>query len=266
MFLEHFGLVKNPFCKEIPGDSLFLSEASEEISSRLNYVANQNLFAVVTGECGTGKSTLLRRLRDCLDDKKFDFFYLTDSKLTPRHFYNGILAQMGKDGAFYRGDARRILHQEIEMIHNVRNRKIVIVVDEAHLLDREMLDELRFLLNFKMDSHSPLSLILSGQSELEEILEKKSSTAIRQRIDFCCRLSPLNMDETGSYIERHLAYAGAENPIFMDTAVKIIYGYSSGLPRLINKACTNCLMYAYVKKQDTIDGVMAKDVVEIELK
>jgi type II secretory pathway predicted ATPase ExeA len=266
MYQEFFGFNKTPFCKGIPSDGLYKADATEEILSRLVYVANQNLFGVVTGECGTGKSTVLRELKDSLDERKFDFFYITDSKLTPRHFYNGLLSQMGREGSFYRGDARRKLHHEIETINAIRNRKIVIVVDEAHLLDREMLDELRFLLNFKMDSHSPLALILSGQSELEEILEKKSSTAIKQRIDFCCRLSPLTMEDTGSYIEHQLVYAGGSNSVFLDTAVKVIYGYSSGLPRLINKASTSCLMYAYVNKKNVIDGVMAKDVIEIELK
>jgi type II secretory pathway predicted ATPase ExeA len=263
---QFFELTNSPFSKGMESERLYMTEGHEEALGRLNYVADENKFAILTGECGTGKTTLLRKLRDSLDDKRFDFLYLSDSQLTPRHFYNGLLSQLGREGSFYRGDAKRKLHQEIELIHGVKRRDIVIVVDEAHLLDKEMLEELRFLLNFKMDSENPLTLILSGQTELEEILDKKSSEAIRQRIDLCCRLSPLSLSESYEYIKCHMAYAGAKDEIFLESAVKVIYGYSSGLARLINKACVSCLMYATIKKNHTIDDVMAKEVIETELK
>ena len=92
--------------------------------------------------------------------------YLADSKLTPRHFYKGLLEQLGCEAKFYRGDAKRQLHREIELMKGIHKLQPVVIVDEAHLLDREMLEEVRFLLNFKMDSESPMALILVGQSEL----------------------------------------------------------------------------------------------------
>jgi type II secretory pathway predicted ATPase ExeA len=264
--MKFFGFINTPFFKGMPSSCLFLSDGQDETLSRLAYITENNMFGVITGECGTGKSTILRKLKDSLDEKKYEFLYVTDSKLTPRHFYNGLLSQLGRDGAFYRGDARRRLHQEIEIIHGVRRREIVIVVDEAHLLDREMLEELRFLLNFKMDSESPLALILSGQPELEETLDRRSSMAIRQRIDFSCRLSPLSLEETGEYIKHHLSYAGGEVNVFSEEAIKSIFSYSSGSPRLINKACNCCLMFGVTKQIKTIDENIAKEIIEHELK
>jgi type II secretory pathway predicted ATPase ExeA len=266
MQLDFYNLEKTPFVKNIPTDKLFAMDNQEEALNRLEHVANNKQFATLTGEVGTGKTTVLRKLKDSLDEKKYDFLYITDSKLTPRHFYNGLLCQLGREGAFYRGDCRRILHQEIELINGIRKRNLVIAVDEAHLLDREMLEELRFLLNFKMDSESPLALILVGQPELELNLEKKVSLAIKQRIDFRCRLYHLTEQETEKYIKHHLIYAGTQEPIFDETGVKEIFAFSSGLARMINKVCISCLLYGSLAKEKTIDGNIVKGIIETEFK
>ena len=102
---------------------------------------------------------------------EYAVLYLTDSKLTPRHFYNGLLEQLGLETWFYRGDARKKLHQEIEIMRGVSKRKLVVIVDEGHLLSKEMLEEIRFLMNYKMDSEHPLALILAGQTELWDKLK-----------------------------------------------------------------------------------------------
>lgn len=256
---------KTPFSREIPTADLYPSGMLDETLGRLQYAAEHQLFAVLTGDCGTGKTTTVRKLKDTLDESKYLLLYITDSKLTPRHFYNGLLAQLGQEGAFYRGDARRKLHNEIEVIRGMRKLLLVVVVDEAHLLDREMLEEVRFLLNFKMDAMSPLTLILVGQSELWNRLELKSFTAIRQRIDLRCRLSSLDRAETGGFITRQLQYAGVHKDIFTEAALNEIYNFSSGSPRLINKLCTNCLIYGATMKHRLIDDHMVRLVVDGEM-
>jgi type II secretory pathway predicted ATPase ExeA len=163
MFEAFYECERTPFSRNIPAPETYAAGAQEEALSRMKYAAERQLFAVLTGDCGTGKTTMLRKLKGALDESRYLLLYLADSKLTPRHFYNGLLAQMGQEGAFYRGDARRRLHSEIELARAVRKLRIVVAVDEAHLLDREMLEEVSFLLNFKMDSESPLSLVLAGQ-------------------------------------------------------------------------------------------------------
>ena len=109
---------------------------------------------------------MMARLRDILDPSKFMMMYLADSKLTPRRFYKGLLEQLGCESKFYRGDAKRQLHREIELMRGIHRLLPVVIVDEAHLLDKEMLEEVRFLLNFKMDAESPMALIWLAERAL----------------------------------------------------------------------------------------------------
>lgn len=166
MFETFFSLTHTPFSRDIPTNELYQSMNLEETLGRLDFAARRQLFAVITGDCGTGKTTAIRMFTEKLDTSNFSLLYLSDSKLTPRHFYKGILEQLGCESKFYRGDAKRQLHREIELLRGIHKLKPIVVVDEAHLLDREMLEEVRFLLNFKMDAQSPMALILVGQNEL----------------------------------------------------------------------------------------------------
>jgi general secretion pathway protein A len=151
MFETFYGLTYSPFSRDNPTGELYESVVLEETLGRLQYAAQRQWFAVVTGDCGTGKTTTIRRFSEVLDSAKYKVLYLSDSKLTPRHFYKVLLEQLGCESKFYRGDAKRQLHKEIELMQGIHRLKPVVIVDEAHLLDKEMLEEVRFLLNFKMD-------------------------------------------------------------------------------------------------------------------
>jgi type II secretory pathway predicted ATPase ExeA len=265
MFESFYGLSRTPFARDIPTDHLYQSVTLEEILGRLEHAANRQLFAVVTGDCGTGKTTTIRCFKDSLDSAKFMVMYLADSKLTPRHFYKGLLEQLGCEAKFYRGDAKRQLHREIELMRGIHHLQPVVIVDEAHLLDKEMLEEVRFLLNFKMDAESLLTLILVGQSELWDRLQLQSYAAIRQRIDLQFKIPYLDRAQVGEYVKRHLAYAGAEHDIFSDNAVNEIFRFSSGAARLVNKVCTHCLLYGAQNSRRIIDDHMVKLVIQGEL-
>mgnify|MGYP000847102346 FL=1 len=266
MFEAFYAFECTPFTRSINTDGLFLSQKAEEMLARLLVAASRQWFALLTGDCGTGKSTLIRKLSAMLAEKKdFRVLYLADSKLTPRHFYNGLLEQMGAQGRFYRGDARRILHHEVEILRAVHGLKLVVIVDEAHLLDREMFEEIRFLLNRKMDSESPLTLLLVGQTEIWDKLRRQVYTAVLQRLDIRCHLPHLDEAETKAYILHHLRAAGSNADIFSDAAISEIHRYASGSPRLINKACTHCLIYGQQQHKKIIDDHMVRQVVESEL-
>ena len=265
MFEKYYELTATPFSRDIPTGELYSSFVLEETMGRLEYAANRQLFTVVIGDCGTGKTTTIRKFKDILNPSSFMVMYLADSKLTPRHFYKGLLEQLGCEAKFYRGDAKRQLHKEIELMRGIHKLQPVVIVDEAHLLDKEMLEEVRFLLNFKMDAQSPMALILVGQSELWEKLQLQSYAAIRQRIDIQCRLQHFDRSQTDEYMKRHLSYAGAKRDIFSEAAVDEIFRYSGGAARLINKVSTHCLFYGCQNSRSIIDDHMVKLVIQGEL-
>ncbi|QHA01049.1 ExeA family protein [Dehalobacter restrictus] len=265
MFESFYGLSRAPFSRDIPSEELYKSAILEETLGRLEYAAQRKWFAVITGDCGTGKTTTIRAFTQILNLAKYKILYLSDSKLTPRHFYKGLLEQLGHVAKFYRGDAKRQLHREIELMQGIHHLQPVVIVDEAHLLDKEMLEEVRFLLNMNMDAQSPMALVLVGQNELWDRLQLQAYTAIRQRIDLQCKLSYYDRSEAALYIQRHLTYAGATQDIFSDQAIDDIYRFSSGTARLINKVCTHCLMYGSQNGHRIIDDRMVKRVIEGEL-
>jgi type II secretory pathway predicted ATPase ExeA len=265
MFESFYGFSATPFGRDISVDALYKDHERDELTDRLKYAAKRQLFAVLTGESGSGKTTLLRRFNNEASSSGYMIIYLYDSKLTSRHFYKGILEQLGFEAKYFRGDAKNQLHKEVEALKSNNRLSLVLIVDEAHLLSREMLEEVRFLLNLNMDSQSPLALILAGQSELWEKLRLPSYAAIRQRVDVLCQLSRLDLIKTKAYINAHLAFAGSGKEIFSDSAYEEIFKFSAGIPRLINKACLAALLFGSQNSKNIIDGNMLKFVADSEL-
>ena len=265
MYEAFFEMKQAPFVSGIDTKALYMSPMLDETLSRLNYAAKEQLFAIVTADVGCGKSTTIRRFASSLAKEDYEVLYLSDSKLTPRWFYKGLLEQLGIESKFYRGDARRQLHQQLEVIQGVYKKNVITIVDEAHLLAKETLEEIRFLLNTKMDSHQPMALILVGQNELWDKLKLQRYTAIRQRIDIKCEIPQYDRSQTEDYITAHLAYAGGSKEIFTDKAVDEIYRYSAGSARAINKLCTHALLFAAQRAKKLIDDHMIRTVIAGEL-
>ena len=254
MFEEFYSFRATPFTRGIPSDSLYIPPELKEVLSRMEHVSRNRLFAVLTGDCGTGKTTVLRRLDSILDPRHYRMLYVSDSKLTPLGFYRILLEQLGIVASWNRAGAKRQLHEQLSVMKAVDGVSTVCVVDEAHLLSFDMLEEIRFLLNMKFDSVSPMALILSGQPELwERRLGLKKCEAIAQRIDIQSVLNHYDRSRTGQYIRHQLSYAGTDQEIFTERAIDRIYDYSKGVARVIDKVCTSVLIYSSQNRLRLID-------------
>ena len=264
MFEAFFGFTGTPFSRNIPVTELLETESGKELHGRLNYVARTRSFGVFTGDAGTGKTTAVRKFCHSLDSNRYRVFYISDSALTPRNFYWEALHQLGCEPKFYRGDAKRQLHKALADLSDNERKCPVVIVDEAHLLSREMLEEIRFLLNLRMDSYSALSLILIGQTELRDTLRLQVNEAISQRVDMRFHLPPMARDETESYITRHLEAVKAPGEIFTRAAQGVIHEYCGGFPRKVNKLATACLMTAAGQHASIVDDHMVRVVIESE--
>ena len=266
MYEQFFEMEHTPFVRNIPVDRLYTSPRIEDAIGRLRYTVDNKRFSVVMADPGCGKSTLMRMFVDSLPKEKYLALYLSDSKLTPRWMYAGLLDQMGLEGKINRGDSKRILQKEIENIRVTQGKSVVCILDEAHLLDKETLEEFRFLLNSQFDSESPLALILVGQKELwEQKLRLQSYAAIRQRIYMSIVLERLDQAEVHDYIRSHLAYSKCKQEIFTSDAEEEIYKISGGIPRQINDVCEKTLLYAYQQQKRLVDGHMVRYVADHDI-
>lgn len=265
MYESYFEMQHTPFTRNLPPESLYEPAFIGDVLGRLGYVADRQLFAVMTADPGCGKSTVLRKFAASLPSDQYVVLYLSDSKMTPRWFYKGLLEQMGLESRYYRGDARKQLHKEIEILRGVKKKQVVVILDEAHLLEKETLEEFRFLLNFSFDSVSPMALILSGQTELLDKLRLRRYDALRQRIDIFCSLPHLDRSETEEYIRSHLNYAACTRELFTDKAIDEVYKGSTGVSRMINRICEKSLMYASQQQKRLVDDHTVRFVVEHEM-
>ncbi len=171
MFEQFYGFARTPpFGRDLEPSELFQTDQHKEMLARMKYTAERRQFALFTGEVGAGKSTAARLLTNSLHPARYHVLYITDSDLTPRNFYYEALHQLGHIPRFYRGDAKRQLNRAILDLYESQKKDSSNHPRRGSPSKRDMLEEIRFLTNFRMDSFSPMSLLLLGQPELKRIL------------------------------------------------------------------------------------------------
>ena len=267
MFESYFNLLHTPFERNIPVESLFHSPSFEELMGLLSAVARNRKFCVVTGDCGIGKTTAIRSFVSSLNRQSFRAVYISDSALTPRAFYWEVLKELAglEKPPFYRNDAKRKMMEVLTALLEAGKQIPIIIIDEAHLLSYEMLEETRFLLNYRMDSQNPMSLLIVGQSELRTKLSKEIFEPITQRIDFRFKIPAMDLSQTTEYISRHMSYAGETRQVFSNGAIHKIFAYANGIPRKINKVCYLSLMAAAQRQTHIIEDSLVTYVIDQEL-
>ncbi len=267
---EHFGLKQMPFTRNIAPGNLYPSGQFTECTARLQFIVQSRVFGVITGEVGAGKSTALRKLRHSLNPSDHRFLYLARSSLGPRDLYRELLHQLDVQPPWHKSEAQRLFDEKVLELHRQQGITVVVVIDEAHLWDTTMLEEVRFLTNFGLDAASPLALILTGQPELREHLRFQKHTAIRQRAEVWFHLEGMMPEETEQYIHHQMKIVGADPHVFSDAATDKIHRNTQGIPRRINNRCRTALLDAYMRdrtivEEKTIDRVINEFANDIDI-
>jgi len=245
--------MNKPFSRHISASALFESAGHREAIARLHLMVENNYLGLLTGEVGSGKSTLIRCLLEGLDSMRYQPVYIASSSLKPRDFYGELLRHAGEVPPYSLAKAKRLWAEVLTTRKEQGDKTMVIVADEAQEMSEAMLVELRFLVNHQMDSCSLFPLILVGQSELRRIFRLKKHEAIAQRISLQYHLSGLTADETKAYVRHQMQTAGMATPLFSDSAVSRIHAASQGIPRLINHFCSQALYDAGQRDHEVIE-------------
>jgi len=254
MFTQHFGLKMNPFTKEISSSDIFMGQDQKELEARLNYIKSTRGIFLLTAEAGCGKTTALRRFCEGLNTGLYKPCYYALSTVTVMDFYRGIILRLGAEPLYKKIDMFGQLQQLISGSYHDKRITPVIIIDEAQSLSNGVLDDLRILFNFKMDSENPYILVIAGQPSLRHRLQLGVNQALKQRITSKFHMQGLGREELEGYITSRLKFAGALNTnIFTQVSLDAIHTISNGNPRLLNKLITDSLIAAYVRKSDTVD-------------
>jgi general secretion pathway protein A len=262
MYQKFFGLRESPFNVNPDPRYLFLTKQIQEALAGLTYgIQNRKGFILLTGEVGTGKTTLLNRLLDWLHGQRVATAYIFNSKLDPSHLFDFMMAEF-EIPCESREKSQVILRLNHWLLDRYRaGEAAVLIVDEAQNLSDDVLEEIRLLTNLETSTEKLLQIVLTGQPELEEKLKMPHLRQLRQRITLRCHTSPLTLEETFGYIAERLRIAGANGePIFSKEAIQAVHMYSRGIPRVVNLLCEHALINAYVESLRPVPAHMVQEV------
>ncbi len=263
MYLEHFQLKEYPYQLTPDSDFLYMSKAHSRAKAYMDYaIWNRDGFVVITGEVGTGKTTLIQKFISNLD-KNVLMAKIFQTQLTEEQFLQAVLNEF---------ELRPLHTGKVELLDMLNNfllenfrqsRQVVLIVDEAQNLSLSVLEEIRLLSGLETRKEKLLHIILVGQPELKEKIESPELSQLLQRVRLRFHLRGLSEVETREYILHRLRVAGARRlSIFADNTIPIIYQYTGGIPRLINTLCDTALTCAYVDELRTVSTAVIKEAID----
>lgn len=263
MYNAYFGFTESPFSLSPDPAFLYRSTQHEEALANLIYgVTSRKGFIVLTGEVGTGKTTMLECLRDHLEAQQIEFAFIFNSRITADQFFEMIAYDL--DLRCSRTSKTEVLFALNQLLIQQANqgRTTVLIVDEAHNLDDSVLEEIRLLGNLENPRIGKLlQIVLAGQPELDYKLDSPGLRQLKQRIVLRCTLEPFTIEEARAYIESRLDKAGmADQRVFSTELIEEIHVRSQGIPRLINAICDNLLLTTFALESTTADFKMLDEV------
>jgi general secretion pathway protein A len=244
MYRKHFALTCDPFAKDIPVDALFASAAAKELEARLTYLVELRGIGLISGDPGSGKTTLCRKVASKLHSGLYRVHYVPNSTGNVMDLYKAICWQFGLPTERSRAALYRAIHNEVTRLCTEARILPVLIIDEAHHLRSDVLEDLRLLTNYAMDSENRLCLVLVGQTELRRRLSMAVHEALNQRVVVRQQVGGLSAEEVGAYLTHLLRRAGTELALFEPAAVHAIYQATAGLPRKVNLLAQHALMAA----------------------
>ncbi len=263
MYNKYYGFQEKPF--EITPDPrfLYLSDFHKEALAHLIYAAKEGKgFTVITGEVGTGKTMVGQTLMSRLD-KTIKTVYLFNPNLSPLDFLHYICESLGLRGN--RRSKGQYIAQLLQylMEAQARRERVVLIIDEAQSLTPALLEEIRMLTNLETRNSKLLPVFMLGQPELNDLLDRHEFRQLKQRISLRYHMQPLNREDIKKYIQKRLKVAGAPNlNLFTPKAIRKIFQYSKGTPRLINVICDNALLIGYSTEQRVIREKIVQEVIK----
>ena len=253
MYLAHYNLSKMPFSTNPDPRFLWLGENHKEALSVLKYGVYKNEgFLLLTGDIGTGKTSLVRHLINLIKQKTLVAF-VPIPNLDPIDFFNYLSEEFGMENTYHKAVDFLIHFKRFLLTAYSERIKVFLIVDESQNINHRLLEAIRLLSNIELDNRKLISIFFIGQTEFERILMLERNKAIRQRITTAFHLNPLTESDTQKYIAHRLRVAGAKNNLFNSDACRKIHFISDGIPRLINSICDCALLSGYAKGIKSID-------------
>src|ERR1700682_5422579 len=262
MYKKFFGLKENPFNVNPDPRYLFLTHYTQEALACLTYgIETRKGFILLTGEVGTGKTTLINKLLEWLHKERVSTAFVFNPRLSVSQFFDFMMADFGIPcESRQKGQMLLKLNQWLLERYQAGERA-VLIVDEAQNLSPQMLEEIRLLTNLETSTEKLLQIVLSGQPELEQKLNQPQLRQLRQRITLRAKTRHLTMEETKGYIHERLRIAGAENTdIFEPGAIEVVYRFARGIPRVTNLLCEHALVSSYVDQRNPVPPEIVEEV------
>jgi general secretion pathway protein A len=262
MFLTHFNMTQNPFAEQPPIEWLLKDERIAQGLARLDYLANHGRLALILGQTGVGKSSLLRLFIHALAKNRNRAVYVHLTHLNAPGLLRLIVAELGEEPRLGKD---RLFRQIIERVHKA-DAATILILDEAHLIDPAALTDLRLLLSSAIDDAPCLKIVLCGQEPLSALITRASHADLQNRICVRCHLHPLENEQSTAYIDARVRQSGATNKLFEPEAKTSIHEYAAGIPRQINNIATACLIHAATQNANTItETLVSQTMAEFRL-
>lgn len=259
MIKAFFQLTDFPFKKDI--SKIFVSRQIEYLKKRASHFLETQGIALLTGEIGSGKTTFMRWFLNSLNHNSYKFIYLSHTARTARSFFRIVARELDLTPEYFFEDVAAQIRRELSDIYSKQKLRPILVIDEAQNLSDTVLEEIRLLTNFRMDSKNYLSIFLLGPPVLKGQLKLSPYAALKQRISFVYHLTGLEQDEIEPYLMHRLKLAGKTESLFTDEAVTLLFNGSKGLPRVINTMAHEALYQAAMQEKAIVDETLVENII-----